>query len=152
MEYVEKHKQDLGKQSRLVTFGGEFPRCAICLFDLVLGSGTADYVFWTNDETTFAISSHSTAKWCVGCPSFSTAESHGQKGRIQLYSPSIDQMQPPMYHEKFVIDERGMAAILLIVPASDYTVVAFIDANDNGQLDFDGERAIEAFDFHGLSQ
>jgi hypothetical protein len=38
-----------------------------------------------------------------------------------------------------------MAAILLIVPTNEYMVIAFIDENDNGQLDFEGDQALESF-------
>lgn len=72
-------------------------------------------------------------------------ESKRKKGRILLYTQSIDQTQTPEYQEKFEFDERGNAAILLVVPASEYMAIAFIDDNDNGQLDFDGETALESF-------
>jgi hypothetical protein len=72
-------------------------------------------------------------------------ENKGDTGRILLYPKNADQNQLPLYQEKFTFDERGMAAILLIVPNDEYVVIAFIDENDNGQLDFDGEQALESF-------
>jgi hypothetical protein len=69
----------------------------------------------------------------------------GKRGRIQLYLPNQDQTKPPVYQESFSIDERGMAAILLVVNADEYLVVAYIDENDNGLLDFIGDQPVEIF-------
>lgn len=74
-----------------------------------------------------------------------SAEQKGAKGRIQVYVPSEDQNAPPAYQERFVLDERGMASLLLVVPAREYSMIAFIDANDNGLIDFEDNRATEDF-------
>lgn len=76
-----------------------------------------------------------------------SSERQGKKGRILLYSRNAEQTQPPQYQEKFVLDERGASAILLIVPTAEYMAIAFIDENDNGQLDFEDEQAVEPFSF-----
>lgn len=73
------------------------------------------------------------------------ANSQGKSGRILLYPQESEKDEPPQFQEKFAFDERGMAAILLIVPTAQYTVIAFIDDNDNGQLDFEGDQALESF-------
>lgn len=72
-------------------------------------------------------------------------EQKGAKGRILLFLPSEDQRSLPTYQERFILDDRGMASLLLVVPAREYSMIAFIDANDNGQLDFDDQRATEDF-------
>jgi hypothetical protein len=72
--------------------------------------------------------------------------SRGKKGKILLYSRNnTEQTQPPLHQEKFVLDERGTSTILLIVPTAEYTVLAFMDDNDNGQLDFVDAKAVEKF-------
>lgn len=74
-----------------------------------------------------------------------TAEKKNAKGKILLYIPDDDQNAFPVYQEKFVLDERGSASLLLVVPAREYSMIAFIDANDNGQIDFEDDRAKEDF-------
>jgi hypothetical protein len=68
-----------------------------------------------------------------------------KKGRILLYSGNSEPNQLPQYQEKFALDDRNMASILLVVPKAEYTVIAFIDENDNGVLDFEGDQALERF-------
>lgn len=72
-------------------------------------------------------------------------ELRGQKGKILLYISSEDHSAMPTYQERFTLDDRGMASLLLVVPAQDYSMIAFLDANDNGQLDFVDNRAVEEF-------
>lgn len=72
-------------------------------------------------------------------------ERKNAKGKIFLFIPNEDQTALPVYQERFTLDERGLASILLVVPAREYSLIAFIDSNDNGQLDFDNDRATEEF-------
>ncbi len=67
------------------------------------------------------------------------------KGKILLYIPNDDQNAFPSYQERFTLDERGSASLLLVVPAREYSMIAFIDTNDNGQIDFEADRATEDF-------
>lgn len=72
--------------------------------------------------------------------------SKNKAGRILLFTPSNDSNAPPAYQERFTLDERGLASLLLVVPATSYSIIAYIDENENSQLDFDNDgRALESF-------
>ncbi|MFO0943765.1 MAG: hypothetical protein U0930_23770 [Pirellulales bacterium] len=74
-----------------------------------------------------------------------SAERKNSKGKILLYIPDDEQNAFPVYQERFTLDERGAASLLLVVPAREYSMIAFIDTNDNGQIDFEDDRAKEDF-------
>lgn len=70
-------------------------------------------------------------------------EAAGTNGLILLFRPENDAQQPPTFQQGFQLDESGMTSVLMVLPPGSYNVVAFLDINNNGQLDFDGSKPLE---------
>jgi len=67
----------------------------------------------------------------------------GTKGLILLFRPENDPQQPPAFQQLFQLDESGMTTVLMVLPPGTYSVFAFLDKNNNGQLDFEGSVPLE---------
>ena len=71
----------------------------------------------------------------------------GTNGLILLFRPDRELDDPPAFRQEFQLDESGLTTLLMVLPPGDYAVVAFLDLNNNGQLDFDGTRPAEPMRF-----
>jgi hypothetical protein len=71
----------------------------------------------------------------------------GKSGLILLFAPNSDLAQPPTYQQKFQLDKRGSATLLLVVGSGTYATLAFLDLNDNGQLDYRELQPLEPIRF-----
>jgi uncharacterized protein (DUF2141 family) len=67
----------------------------------------------------------------------------GSKGLILLFRPENDPQQPPAFQQSFRLDDSAMTTVLMVLPPGTYSVFAFLDKNDNGQLDFEGTVPLE---------
>jgi hypothetical protein len=76
-----------------------------------------------------------------------TENAMGKKGFIFLYRPEGFPNDLPAYQQGFELDESGMVTLLMVLPSGTYKTVAFLDLNDNGQLDFDGDQPLEPIRF-----
>jgi hypothetical protein len=74
-------------------------------------------------------------------------EAAGKRGLILLFLPETAPDQPPSYQQSFQLDESGMVTLLMVFPPGAYTTVAFLDLNDNGQLDFQAGQPLEPMRF-----
>lgn len=78
-----------------------------------------------------------------------TDNARGKRGFILLYRPEGFPNDLPAYQQGFLLDESGMATLLMVLPPGTYMTVAFLDLNDNGQLDFDGNQPLEPISLPG---
>lgn len=76
-----------------------------------------------------------------------TENAIGKKGFILLYRPEGFPNDLPAYQTGFQLDESGAVTLLMVLPPGVYKTVAFLDLNDNGQLDFDGNQPLEPISF-----
>lgn len=67
----------------------------------------------------------------------------GKRGLILLYRSDDFSNEYPAYQQSFQLDDSGMVTLLMVLPPGTYKTVAFLDLNDNGQLDFDGDVPLE---------
>lgn len=70
-------------------------------------------------------------------------ESAGVRGMILLFPPEGDPLQPPSFQQSFQLDSSGMTTVLMVLQQGTFKVIAFLDLNENGQLDFEENKPLE---------
>lgn len=65
------------------------------------------------------------------------------RGMILLFPPDGDPLQPPSFQQAFQLDASGMTTVLMVLQPGTFKVIAFLDLNNNGQLDFEESKPLE---------
>lgn len=74
-------------------------------------------------------------------------EAGGKRGFLLLYRPDGLASDAPAYQQAFELDDSGAVTVLMVLPPGIYRAVAFLDLNDSGQLDFEGDQPLEPIRF-----